>query len=201
MDNVRELEEEAKLTRYFFKKGIAVEVMEYVSEDKDYLLTRAADGETALTYLDKPEKLCQILAETLNYLHSLDRNEFALPNRLEHYLSNVVKNYQAGVFYEKALLPRFGIANREEAFKIVQANQGNLKADTLIHGDFCLPNIILKNHQFSCFLDLGLAGVSDKHIDLFGVIWSLHYNLATDNIRTIFLIYTGERILMKACYK
>ncbi|MBP2622381.1 aminoglycoside 3'-phosphotransferase [Streptococcus oricebi] len=193
MDNVGKLEEEARLTQYFFEKGLAVEVVEYVSsEDTDYLLTRAADGETALAYLDKPQKLCQIMAETLKYLHSLDQKEFFLPNRLDYYIASFYDNYKAGTFYEKALLPRFGIANREEAFEIVQANQENLKADTLIHGDFCLPNIVLKDNQFSCFLDLGLAGISDKHVDLFWAIWSLHYNLGRDDYADYFLDCYGR---------
>ena len=39
-----------------------------------------------------------------------------------------------------------------------------LKQDTFIHGDFCLPNVILNDGKFASFIDLGGAGRS--HIQL-----------------------------------
>jgi kanamycin kinase len=55
-----------------------------------------------------------------------------------------------------------------------------LKSDTLLHGDYCLPNIILSDWQFSGFIDLDSAGLGDRHIDLFWGIWTLNFNLKTD---------------------
>lgn len=66
------------------------------------------------------------------------------------------------------------------------------KRDTLIHGDFCLPNIIFDNWKLSGFIDVGLSGVGDKHIDLYWAIWSLHYNLKTDVYREYFLDLYGR---------
>ena len=72
-----------------------------------------------------------------------------------------------GEFYAKALLPQFQINSREEAFQLIQEHGHPLKTDAFIHGDACLPNFILKDaDQFSCFIDLGLADFSDRHIDL-----------------------------------
>ena len=64
----------------------------------------------------------------------------------------------------------------------------------LIHGDACLPNFILKDAAtFSCFIDLGLAGLSDRHLDLYWAIWSLTYNLSDPQYAELFLDYYGRK--------
>ncbi len=40
---------EAKMTDYFYKKGLSAEVISYVSDDADYMLTRKVKGEDYLT--------------------------------------------------------------------------------------------------------------------------------------------------------
>ena len=74
-------------------------------------------------------------------------------------------------------------------------DRGKLNCDTLIHGDFCLPNVMLKNWEFRSFIDVGLAGAGDRHIDLFWALWSLEYNLKTDKYYDYFLErYGRERV-------
>lgn len=77
--------------------------------------------------------------------------------------------------------------------------KGNaLKQDTFIHGDFCLPNIMLDEWEFGSFIDVGLAGVGDKHIDIYWVLWSLNYNLGTDKYTDYFLdLYGREKVDME----
>ena len=68
-----------------------------------------------------------------------------------------------------------------------------LKNDTLIHGDYCLPNVMLDNWKFSAFIDVGNGGVGDKHIDLFWGVWTLWYNLKTHEYGDRFLdAYGGQ---------
>ena len=50
----------------------------------------------------------------------------------------------------------------------------------MIHGDYCLPNLLLEDWRFSGFIDLGNAGIGDRHMDLFWGAWSLRFNLKTD---------------------
>ena len=61
-------------------------------------------------------------------------------------------------------------------------------------GDACLPNFILKDAStFSCFIDLGLAGLSDRHIDLYWATWSLTYNLSDPKYAELFIDYYGRK--------
>ena len=71
-------------------------------------------------------------------------------------------------------------------------NDVTFEQNTFIHGDFCLPNIMMENGKFSTFIDVGLAGVGDRHIDIYWVLWSLWYNLKTDKYTDTFLDFYGR---------
>jgi aminoglycoside phosphotransferase len=45
------------------------------------------------------------------------------------------------------------------------------------HGDYCLPNIILKDGKLSGFVDIGRARLADRYQDLGIAFRSLEYNL------------------------
>ena len=63
----------------------------------------------------------------------------------------------------------------------------------LIHGDYCLPNVLLDNWQFSGFIDLGGGGIGDRHTDLYWGCWSLLYNLKEDKWCSRFLDAYGRQ--------
>lgn len=183
IDQKGQLAQEATLAKWFEKQGLGVSVIHYLAADKDYLLTKEAKGKDALTFLQQPEELCQTMAVTLRKLHSL-----------QHYKEQAEHNYRKGCFYQKALLPQFHISSREEAYQLIQEQGHLLTVDALIHGDACLPNFILKDAAtFSCFIDVGLAGLSDRHIDLYWAIWSLTYNLSDRQYAELFLDYYGRK--------
>ena len=70
-----------------------------------------------------------------------------------------------------------------------------LKNEVLLHGDYCLPNIMLDDWRFSAFIDLGASGVGDRHLDLYWGAWSLAFNLKTDRYRERFYdAYGRDRI-------
>lgn len=87
-----------------------------------------------------------------------------------------MENYSNGFFYHRALLPQLQLSGPDEAYQLINQQGHLLTANSFIHGDACLTKFILKDTKtFSCFIDIGLAGLSDKHIDIFWTIWSLTY--------------------------
>ena len=52
----------------------------------------------------------------------------------------------------------------------------------VVHGDYCLPNIILKEHTVSGYIDVALAGVGDRYQDLALAVRSLAYNNKADPV-------------------
>ena len=46
----------------------------------------------------------------------------------------------------------------------------------LTHGDLCLPNIFANENGLTGFIDVGLAGVADKWVDIEKCLWSMWAN-------------------------
>ena len=184
------LQKEALLGEYFHKKGLAPELISYLSSEKDYLLTKKANGvdATAQIYLDEPKRLAVKMGEILRDLHSLDFSDCPVTCRMDDYFELLQKNYEN----EEYDLSFGDFKSKEEAFSLALEGRKILKCDTLIHGDFCLPNILFDNWRFSSFIDLGNGGVADRHIDIFWGAWTLNFNLKTDAYRDIFFSAYGK---------
>ena len=189
------LEREAALTRYFHEKGLASEVLAYCQEDRDWLLTCQVPGEdcTHRMYLEDPQRLAELLGIQLRKLHELDFSDCPVIDHTKRYLDTVFCNYEAGHFDNTGRYHPCTCA--KEAIRIVNEYSSLLKCDTLLHGDYCLPNIMLDNWRFSGFIDLGNGGVGDRHIDLYWGAWTLRFNLKTDAWCSRFLdAYGRDRI-------
>ena len=187
------LAQEAAMTKAFHGLGLATEVVSYIQGSQDWLLTRKMPGEDCLSrkYLDDPRRLSALQGEILRQLH--DRPlPVNLPNRTAAYIETARMHYRTGAYDTSHFPDNWGYRCAEDAIAVVERTAPMLKADTLIHGDFCLPNVMLKNWQLSGFIDLGAAGAGDRHIDLFWGIWSLGFNLKTDAYRNRFLDAYGR---------
>ncbi len=182
------------MTRYFHGKGLSAEVLCYLTEDeKDYFITRRVRGEdgTHATYLADPKRLCDKMAESLRALHECDHHGCPVMDRTADYLKMVEENYKAGKG-DPSFLSAYGCFTADEAYAEVKKNAPYLKNDVLLHGDYCLPNIMLDNWRLSAFIDVGNGGVGDRHIDLFWGVWTLWYNLKTDKYTSRFLDAYGR---------
>ncbi len=170
---------EAEMTGYFHKKGLGAEVLYHGGGEKDILLTRALPGEdcTHQMYLEDPKRLCDLLAIQLRQLHELDFSDCPAVDKMSEYFALAEKNYYADSYNKEHFPDSFGYASGDEAWKALSEGRGLLKNEVLLHGDYCMPNIVLDNWRFSGFIDLGAGGVGDRHIDLFWGRWSLAFNL------------------------
>ena len=196
------LEKEAAMTRFFHSKGLSAEVLAYESLEADWMLTRRLPGEDCLDgcYLSNPEQLCDTTAHLLRMLHSLSPAGCPV-HRTADYLATARRNFESKV-YDTSLFPdNWGYTTAEEAWAEIQRNGKYLQSDTLLHGDYCLPNILLQNWQFSGFIDLDAGGLGDRHIDLFWGMWSLQFNLKTDAFRNRFLDAYGREDICEDAFR
>jgi aminoglycoside phosphotransferase len=46
----------------------------------------------------------------------------------------------------------------------------------LIHGDYCLPNVLVEDGRLTGLVDVGRSGLGDPRDDLAAGLWTLHYN-------------------------
>lgn len=191
------LEQEATLTAFYHSKGLSAEVLSYQQTDADWMLTRRVPGEDCIhpQYLEDPKRLCDVTAQLLRMLHDTDPSGCPVSNWTADCLRAVTENHRLKKWDDSLFPDNWGYRTAEEAWTVVETFSGMLKTDTLLHGDYCLPNIMLDDWKFSGFIDLGGGGVGDRHFDLFWGLWSLEFNLKTDAYRERFLdAYGRQRI-------
>ena len=105
------------------------------------------------------------------------------------------RNYRAGAFHPSYAYKGDVFKTPQEAFAVIEKGKHLLGSDTLIHGDYCLPNIMLDDWKFSGFIDLGNGGRGDRHIDIFWGAWTLEFNLKTDEYRQRFFDAYGRDLI------
>ena len=188
------LQKETELTRYFHSIGLGTEVLSYRSDAYDWLLTARMRGEdcTHADMLARPEWLADMMGEQLRALHELPTKGCPISDHTANYLATVEQNYHTGNYDTSHFPDSFGYADAEAAWKTVEQGRHRLKTDTLLHGDYCLPNIMVEDGHFVGFIDLGNGGVGDRHVDLFWGAWTLNFNLHTDAYRERFFDAYGR---------
>ena len=192
------LSREAEMIRFFHSRGMGTEVLDYFSEGgKDWLLTVAVRGEdlTHEFYTSNPKRLCDTLAERLRLLHECSTEGCPVVDHTAEYLARATQNHRTGNYDSSHFPDSFGYASADQAWSVLSQNASRLESNTLLHGDYCLPNVIYNGWEFSSFIDVGNGGVGDRHIDLFWGAWTLSFNLHTDAYRERFFdAYGRERV-------
>lgn len=193
------LKAEAEMTAYFHALGLSAQVLAYLSTERyDWLLTRRIPGEdcTHLMYRSDPLRLCDTVASCLRMLHEVHPDQCPVKGLLETYRSKVVSGSRRGLLDEpEKFRDLWPFSSAEEARRCAEEALPALKSDVLIHGDYCLPNILLADWHFSGFIDVGSGGIADRHIDILWGIWSLMYNLRTTRYTDRFLDVYGRDLV------
>ena len=188
------LRTEAQMDAHFHTLGLTAPVLCYHSDTEDFLLTARVAGEdcTHADYLAVPARLCDTIAERLRALHELTAAACPVPDRMQSYFA-CVRNGIAQDRFDPAFLPaHLRALTKQKAAELLQNTADLFTSDTLLHGDYCLPNILLDEWKFSGFIDLGNGGIGDRHVDLFWGAWTLWFNLHTDEYRDRFFDAYGR---------
>lgn len=186
----------SQLQRYFSMHKLSSPVIQYLTAERDYLITESIKGDDGISpkYLAEPERLSEIFGISLRILHEIDASDCPIKNRM----SELMHMARTNSFLQTHLddISEFiGIAHAETALDEIEASGELLRNDVLIHGDYCLPNIILNNWAFEGFIDVADGGVGDRHYDLAWGLWTLNRNLKTSKYGHRFLdAYGRDRI-------
>lgn len=188
------LEKEARMTAYFCAKGLGAAVLQYIPDDSDWLLTTAVSGEDGAheAYLMEPKRLCDTIAHELRKLHEMDYTGCPVMDRTAQYLAGAERNYHTGNYDKYKFPDSFGYRSAQEAYAVLCEGKDALQSRVLLHGDYCLPNIILNDWKLAGFIDVGCGGVGERHIDLFWGVWTLWFNLKTNRYFGRFLDAYGR---------
>ena len=135
------------------------------------------------------------MGELLRSLHETEQECCPVEDRTADYLATFEEGYRIGRFDPSYIDGRLNIHDTESAREYILKHIHLLKNEVLIHGDFCLPNIILDDWNLSGYIDLGGAGIGDRHIDLFWGAWTLNFNLGTEDYRDTFFDAYGKELV------
>lgn len=153
-------------------------------QEKSYLLMERCPGQMACdnSYLSQPERLISALANILKQLWTVDVSDFPYSYSLRDKLEEATRNVEdAKIDINEAELGTFGpdaFDNPQALLKWLISNQPDEEL-VFSHGDFCLPNIFLRNEQLTGLIDLGRAGIGDKYCDIALAYRSLKHNMQT----------------------
>lgn len=150
-------------------------------EEKSYLLMTKVEGEMLCSdeFLFAPSKLIRHLADGLEMLWRIDTEECPLINDLDSKLRQAEERVNQGLCsFEDAEFSTFGVHGFKSPEALLSWLYMNRPEEELIfsHGDYCLPNIFIKEGEIAGFIDLGRSGIADKYQDIALCIRSLVRN-------------------------
>lgn len=154
------------------------------SEKQDgvnYLLMSKVKGEMACLpdLLTNPNQLVKLLADGLRMLWKVDISNCPSDNSIDNKLrlaEGLVSNNLCDI--ENVEPTTYGENGFESPEKLLQWLKENRPSEELVfsHGDYCLPNIFIKDNKVNGFIDLGRSGIADIYQDIALCYRSLQHN-------------------------
>lgn len=132
--------------------------------------------------LDDQHRLAALCAQALRKLWAVDVADCPTRRTLEEKFTEIEAGLRGGwITREQAGDPSIydvsagGFRSPSALFDwlVKQRPQEEL---VLSHGDLCLPNIFADERGLTGFIDVGLAGVADKWVDIEKCLWSMWAN-------------------------
>lgn len=169
-------ENEVGVMRWLEGKLPVPEVIHHeVFGGKSYLLMSKLSGVMSCdkTLLEEPEKLTELLASGLKMFWDVDISDCPYDSRLDKKLKAARRNVERG------LVGDVGESGFESPMELLLWLENNRPGEDLVlsHGDFCLPNVFIKDGKISGFLDFGMTGIADRYQDIALCFRSLKSNL------------------------
>ena len=144
----------------------------------DFLLLSAIEGEVSYKVETEEEKRrnIKLLAEGLKTIHALPISSCPIDNSPEKLLQLARERLKNGKIDSTEFDQRWANKNPEELFEEILKLKPSEYDPVFVHGDYCLPNIMIKNGKVSGFIDWSWGGINDRYFDFAAVMWSIRYN-------------------------
>lgn len=153
-------------------------------DGRRFLVTSRMPGRYLCTdeLLDDQPRLAQLCADALRQLWAVDIADCPTRRTLDEKFREIEEGLRGGwITPDQAGDPSIydvsagGFASPAALFDWLVAHRPQEEL-ALTHGDLCLPNIFCDDRGLTGFIDVGLAGVADKWLDIEKCLWSLWAN-------------------------
>ena len=164
-----------------------VPVPKVIAYEKDeatglqYILMSRVTGKMSCDdyYMSRPKELCELLAQALKLLWSVDISDcprlITLDDELAEARYRVENNLVDVDDAEPDTYGSNGFENPKALLEWLENNRPE-REPVLSHGDFCLPNVFIEDGKLSGLIDLGDTAVNDKWLDIALCYRSLKHN-------------------------
>ncbi|MBB5235867.1 APH(3') family aminoglycoside O-phosphotransferase [Deinococcus budaensis] len=141
-----------------------------------------------------PERVTDLLARALRELHALPARECPFNMSLPVTLRLARERVQAGAVDEADFDEERRGWTAARVFEDLVRTRPAQEDIVVTHGDPCLPNLILNGEYVEGFVDVGRAGLADRHADL-ALAWrSLLRNLGPQWAERFLDLYGREQV-------
>lgn len=171
-----------EVMRWLHGKLPVPEVLAYEKDEKyRYLLMSKIEGSVACNpyYMEHPKEMIPVLSDALKLLWSIDISDCPRKTDIDTVLSEAeyrVRNDLVDLNdVEPETFGEGGFKDAEELLSWLKENKPSYEP-VLSHGDFCLPNVFIKDGKLSGLIDLGNTGSGDKWMDIALCYRSLKHN-------------------------
>ncbi len=186
------LREERNVLDWLQGKLPVPQVVAFVEDrSQEYLLTSALPGHDAasLGRAFSRRDLVVLLGQGLRVIHSLPYRDCPFGRSLEVEIAAARRNTALGLVQPADYdTERLGM-KADELLAELLAKRPAQEDSAFTHGDYCLPNVIIRRGQISGFVDWGRAGVGDPYRDIALAVRSTQYNLGPGYEQTFFDAY------------
>lgn len=147
----------------------------------NYLLMSGMPGVMSCdeSYMRNPEQLINALAEGLKMLWRVDISDCTYDCGADRRLQTAAYRVKHGLVdmddAEPDTFGKDGFKNPEDLLNWLIQNKPE-EEYVLSHGDYCLPNIFVKDGKISGYVDLGKTGLADRYQDIALCYRSLKHN-------------------------
>ena len=150
-------------------------------DSRDWLLTHGLPGVMAANPVgEEPSRVIEVLGETLRTIHSIPVTSCPFISPVGSELEDARRRLRDGVRWQ-CWHPFH--ARWVPAPKLIEELEGHdpgQASTATIHGDYCLPNVLLADGRLTGVLDLGHFGQGDPGFDLVAADGSGRRNLRQD---------------------
>ncbi|MBN3522547.1 APH(3') family aminoglycoside O-phosphotransferase [Paenibacillus apiarius] len=155
----------------------------------DFLLMSAVEGDMCCSpaLLSRPEKTARLLGAGLALFHQVDTRDCPIDNRLERKLVEAEKRLLAGLVDEADFNEDNLGKSAAQLYQQLVRERPQAEDIVFTHGDYCLPNILVRHGKIGGFIDLGRCGLADRYQDIGIGIRSMMHNFGTHKYRQPFL--------------
>lgn len=151
--------------------------------DREYILVTGIAGVAGHEPESRrdPGATVRAFAAGLRAVHAVDPAGCPLDWRLERFFA-----------WAEGLIGRLPAESRpslREDLAALKQDRPTSEDLVFVHGDYCLPNILLKDGRLSGFIDWGFAGIGDRYLDFAAAEGTVRRNLGDEWVEPFFAAY------------